>query len=219
MGAWQPWASAVNYIMRISQAVYWALQACPRSLFADEFDATPGHDMKPGSEPVGVQNLNPETLRAASSQAQLPSCPRFFGLKPETNSILGEFLRPTNLEPPMLIPCLHKDPVSSANKSADLSNNPGVTETTADEKMKKKLPLECGLLEDDKSYGLKRELKFPHHNPTNEKSPMQDATEGFQTLVDNTTWPEEVCKGFPMADGHTYTWAARKLPITILTLK
>ncbi|KAJ9085521.1 hypothetical protein DSO57_1012982 [Entomophthora muscae] len=42
-GAWQPWASATNYMLRIAPVVYWAFQARPLSLFADKPDTTPGH--------------------------------------------------------------------------------------------------------------------------------------------------------------------------------
>ncbi|KAJ9071485.1 hypothetical protein DSO57_1036450 [Entomophthora muscae] len=45
MGAWQPWASDVNYMLRIVPIVYWVFQALPLSLFADKPDTTPGHDI------------------------------------------------------------------------------------------------------------------------------------------------------------------------------
>ncbi|KAJ9073164.1 hypothetical protein DSO57_1019384 [Entomophthora muscae] len=44
MGAWQPRASAVNYMMRIAPVVYWAFQSCPKTLFADKSDTPPVHD-------------------------------------------------------------------------------------------------------------------------------------------------------------------------------
>ncbi|KAJ9069720.1 hypothetical protein DSO57_1015794 [Entomophthora muscae] len=47
MSDWQPWASAVNYMLRIAPVVYWMFQACPLSLFADKPFTTPGHDTNP----------------------------------------------------------------------------------------------------------------------------------------------------------------------------
>ncbi|KAJ9080227.1 hypothetical protein DSO57_1027343 [Entomophthora muscae] len=44
MGAWQPWASPVNYMMRIAPIVHWAFQAHPLSLFADKPYIMPDHD-------------------------------------------------------------------------------------------------------------------------------------------------------------------------------
>ncbi|KAJ9070151.1 hypothetical protein DSO57_1011312 [Entomophthora muscae] len=44
MGVWQPWASAVNYMLRIAPVMYWVFQACPLSPFSDKPDATPGHE-------------------------------------------------------------------------------------------------------------------------------------------------------------------------------
>ncbi|KAJ9078933.1 hypothetical protein DSO57_1001684 [Entomophthora muscae] len=43
MGAWQTWASSVNYMIKIAPVVYWVFQACPMTLFAENSDTTPGH--------------------------------------------------------------------------------------------------------------------------------------------------------------------------------
>ncbi|KAJ9087083.1 hypothetical protein DSO57_1036824 [Entomophthora muscae] len=131
-----------------------------------------------------LQDSNPRTLQAAS--------PHFYRLKSETDLTLEELLRPTSIKLSMLRPCLQKDPVKTVNESADLSNNPEITESTADRETKK-LSLECGPPEDDKSCGLKK-IKFPCPSPANENPPLQDAIEGFQTLVDDTTWPKVSCK-------------------------
>ncbi|KAJ9054237.1 hypothetical protein DSO57_1016719 [Entomophthora muscae] len=69
-----------------------------------------------------LQDSNPDTLQAASPQAQLPSRPRFSGLKPELNLSLVKPLMPISLELLAPMPPLKKNLVSPANRSADLAN-------------------------------------------------------------------------------------------------
>ncbi|KAJ9082632.1 hypothetical protein DSO57_1002578 [Entomophthora muscae] len=57
MSAWQPWASAVSYILRIAPVVYWVCQSCPLSLFADEPDTTPSHDNQAQKISGGLNQL------------------------------------------------------------------------------------------------------------------------------------------------------------------
>ncbi|KAJ9055854.1 hypothetical protein DSO57_1038977, partial [Entomophthora muscae] len=97
-----------------------------------------------------------------------------------------------------------KNTVSPANENAKPKNDPKITGATSNGELKK-IPQEHGLPEDEKSFGSKREFKFPFPSPANEELLMKDATGGFQTLVDDTTRPEGVCKSFPIADRHTYT--------------
>ncbi|KAJ9061342.1 hypothetical protein DSO57_1021529 [Entomophthora muscae] len=40
VGAWQPWVSAVNYMMRIAPVMYWAFQAFPLSWFVEKSHTT-----------------------------------------------------------------------------------------------------------------------------------------------------------------------------------
>ncbi|KAJ9071033.1 hypothetical protein DSO57_1001281 [Entomophthora muscae] len=71
------------------------------------------------------------------------------------------------------MPCLQKNLVSPVNESAGLANNLKITRATSGKELKK-LSVECGLPEDDKSCGSKEKFEFPHSNPTNERPSGQD---------------------------------------------
>ncbi|KAJ9087962.1 hypothetical protein DSO57_1027820 [Entomophthora muscae] len=144
-----------------------------------------------------LQDTNPNTLQAASPQAQLPGRLRFPGLKPEPNLSLVKLLMPINLESPEHMLILQKDPVSSTNESAGLSNDPKITGATTAGELQK-LPVECRPPKYDQFCNSKREFKSSYFNPANERSPVQDATKNCLTLVDGITQPEENYKSFPM---------------------
>ncbi|KAJ9080799.1 hypothetical protein DSO57_1021204 [Entomophthora muscae] len=137
-----------------------------------------------------LHDLNPDTLRAVSLQAQLPSCLRFSGLEPEKNLSLVKLLMFINLESPAPMHILQKNPVSPANGSAGLANDPKITGATAAGELQK-IPAEYGLPKDDQSCNSKREFESSHFNPANERSPVQDATKDCLTLVDGITQPKE----------------------------
>ncbi|KAJ9082766.1 hypothetical protein DSO57_1001832 [Entomophthora muscae] len=98
-----------------------------------------------------IQDLNPNTLQAGSLQAPLPHCLLFPGLKPEPNSNSEKLMKSINPKLHAPMPHLQKDSFSPTNESAGLVNNPKITGATSG-KESKKLSVECGLLEDGKSY-------------------------------------------------------------------
>ncbi|KAJ9082392.1 hypothetical protein DSO57_1004961 [Entomophthora muscae] len=155
----------------------------------------------------GFNPQNPEGCQPAGPVSRPPA---FFGLKPDPNLTLVKLLRPNNLELPEPMPCLQKDPVIPANEIAGLASKPKITgAATAGES--KKLSVECRPPRDDKSCNSKKEFKFFIPTQPVIDLPVWDATKGFQTLVDGTTWPEGDYKSFPMADGHTYTLGHQKV--------
>ncbi|KAJ9089397.1 hypothetical protein DSO57_1013336, partial [Entomophthora muscae] len=81
--------------------------------------------------------------------------------------------------------------------STGLANDPKITGATAAGELQK-LPAEYRLHKDDQFCNSKREFESSHFNPSNERSPVQDATKSCQILVDGITQPKENHKSFPM---------------------
>ncbi|KAJ9054977.1 hypothetical protein DSO57_1008863 [Entomophthora muscae] len=152
------------------------------------------------------ENLNYiiQPLIPCGLSARKTSRLQIFGLKPERDLTLGNFLRHDELKLPASRLPTSKVPVNPTNESAGQAKDPGITWATAAGEAKK-LPMECGPPKDDKSHGLKGKFEFPQFEPVNEITPTTDAIEGCKNLVDSNTRPKGICKSFSMADGYTYT--------------
>ncbi|KAJ9090119.1 hypothetical protein DSO57_1005856 [Entomophthora muscae] len=146
-----------------------------------------------------LQDSNPGILQAGSLQDQLPGFLRFYGLKLDQDSTSGKLLRPAELKLPASMPPTLNFSVSPANESMGLAKNPKITGAAA-EGESKKLPVECRPPGDDQSCNPKGKFESSCFNPANERSPMQDATEGCLTIVDGITRPEGNCKSLPMSN-------------------
>ncbi|KAJ9081957.1 hypothetical protein DSO57_1009413 [Entomophthora muscae] len=161
----------------------------------------------PGSLPslsVPLQDLNPNTLQAASPHDQLPGRPQIYGLKLEQDLTSENLLR---LEKQKLLasrPPTPQVPVNLTNESAGQAKNPEITWATAAGEAEK-LPMECRPPKDDKPHNLKGNFELSQFEPANEITPTMDTAKGFKSLVDSSTRSKGICKSFSMADGYNYT--------------
>ncbi|KAJ9061588.1 hypothetical protein DSO57_1019039 [Entomophthora muscae] len=151
-----------------------------------------------------LPDSNPDTLRAASPQDQLPSCPQIFGNKPEQDLTLENPLKLDETKSPTLTLPTLKVPVNSTNQRAGLAKESKITWATP-ERETKKLPLKSGPPGDDRPHNLTRKVEYSQFKTANELTPAMDATKDRKNLVDSNIWAKEICKSFLMTDGHTYT--------------
>ncbi|KAJ9058022.1 hypothetical protein DSO57_1016704 [Entomophthora muscae] len=95
-----------------------------------------------------LQDLNPDTLWAASSQDQPPGCLQIFRLEPEQNMTLENPLKlDESKTSTSTLPSL-KVPVNSTNQQAGLAIEPKITQASTEKEIEK-LPNKYGLPRDD----------------------------------------------------------------------
>ncbi|KAJ9064752.1 hypothetical protein DSO57_1027023 [Entomophthora muscae] len=151
-----------------------------------------------------LRDSNPDSLRAASPQDQLPGRLQIFGLKPEQDLTLENPLKLDEPKSSTLILPIVKVPVSLTNQQAGLAIEPKITWAFMEGEIEK-LPNKCGPPKDGQPSDLTRKFKYSQFKPVNVITPAIDATKDWKNLVNGNTRAREIYKRFPMTDGHTYT--------------
>ncbi|KAJ9083505.1 hypothetical protein DSO57_1034073 [Entomophthora muscae] len=151
-----------------------------------------------------LRDSNPDSLQATSPQDQPPGCPQIFGLEQEQD-LTSE--NPLNLDESkvftLTLPTV-KVPVNLTNQRAGLAKEPKITWASTEEEIKK-LPNKRGPPRDDQPSDPTRKFEYSQFEPANEITPTMDAIKDRKHLVNSKIWAREICKSFPMIDGHTYT--------------